>query len=118
MGLLERKLKDYFSRGRSFYLALMDAIACGSWLGRDNVWRERSEPSFEGNQQRREAEVVTELVIPPPHQLFPMLPSALCSTEQPSRSEPPPPAWENRCFCRLRPALTQFHQLPGEAWVR
>ena len=108
MGLLTRKLKGSFFQGMESVLCF-DGCYC---LRQKPVWRDRPEPSLERNQQRWKTEVVIELAIPPPHQLLPMLPSVLCSTEQPSRSEPPPPAWENLRFCRLSPELTQFHQFP------
>lgn len=101
------------------FLPCCDGCHCFQQLARQKrVWREKSWPSFEGNQQWQETEVVKELPIPPPHQLLLMLPSALCSRDQPARPEPPPPTWENLCSCRLSPELTHFYQLSGEAWLR
>lgn len=49
-GVTGKEAQRLFFQGTEF-LPCFDAIACGSWAGRNNVWRERSEPSFEGNQQ-------------------------------------------------------------------
>lgn len=44
MGLLERKLKDYFSRGRSFYLALMPLLVAAGQAETTFGGRDQSPP--------------------------------------------------------------------------
>ena len=83
----------------------MDAIASGGRPGRNTYGgRDQSPPLRETSSERR------------PRWLKNYRLSLTPAAPNPARPESPPPASDNRCFSRLSPERTHFHQLPGEGW--
>lgn len=92
--------KGYFSRG--WFLLCCDGCHCFWRPARQkHVRRERSEPSFEGNQQWKETEVVKEL---------PILPHTSCSQSRQARIAPS--CFGQPVFQQVEPGTDPFPSAP------